>query len=87
MPLCRLGEPSWGEWTTVVYTPTDDSAVRRTVLVQPCQLESDALQSGSANRRLLPRHASSKTTTEIYSHVTAAQERQAAEVLEAALAG
>ena len=35
----------------------------------------------------LLRHASSKTTTEIYSHVTAAQERQAAEVLEAALAG
>lgn len=34
----------------------------------------------------LLRHASSKTTTEIYSHVTAAQERQAAEVLEAALA-
>ena len=33
----------------------------------------------------LLRHASSKTTTEIYSHVTAAQERQAAEVLEAAL--
>ena len=35
----------------------------------------------------LLRHASSKTTTEIYSHVTAAQERQAAEVLEAALVG
>jgi len=32
-------------------------------------------------------HASSKTTTEINSHVTAAQERQAAEVLQAALAG
>jgi integrase len=35
----------------------------------------------------LLRHASSKTTTEIYSHVTAAQERQAAEVLERAVAG
>jgi integrase len=35
----------------------------------------------------LLRHASSKTTTEIYSHVTAAQERQAAEVLETALVG
>jgi integrase len=35
----------------------------------------------------LLRHASSKTTTEIYSHVTAAQERQAAEVLQAAVAG
>ncbi len=35
----------------------------------------------------LLRHASSKTTTEIYSHVTAAQERQAAEVLQAALVG
>ena len=35
----------------------------------------------------LLRHASSKTTTEICSHLTAAQERQAAEVLEAALVG
>ena len=35
----------------------------------------------------LLRHASSKTTTEIYSHVSTAQERQAAEVLEAALVG
>ena len=35
----------------------------------------------------LLRHASSKTTTEIYSHVTAAQERQAAEVQAAALVG
>ena len=35
----------------------------------------------------LLRHASSKTTTEIYSHVTAAQERQAAEVLQTALVG
>jgi hypothetical protein len=35
----------------------------------------------------LLRHASSKTTIEIHSHVTAAQERQAAEVLEAALVG
>jgi len=34
----------------------------------------------------LLRHASSKTTTEIYSHVTAAQERQAAEVLERTMA-
>ena len=31
----------------------------------------------------LLRHASSRTTTEIYRHVTAAQERQAAEVLQA----
>jgi len=35
----------------------------------------------------LLRYASSKTTTEIDSHVTAVQERQAAEVLEAALVG
>ena len=35
----------------------------------------------------LLRHASSRTTTEISSHVTAAQERQAAEVLQAALVG
>ena len=35
----------------------------------------------------LLRHALSRTTTEIYSHVTAAQERQAAEVLQAALTG
>lgn len=33
------------------------------------------------------RHASPKTTTEIYSHVTAAQERQAAEVIETTLVG
>lgn len=35
----------------------------------------------------LVRQASSKTTTEIDSDVTAAQERQAAEVLQAAVAG
>jgi len=35
----------------------------------------------------LLRHASSKTTTEIHSHITAAQERQAADVRQAALAG
>lgn len=35
----------------------------------------------------LLRHASSETTTETYSHVTAAQERRAWEVLEAALVG
>ena len=35
----------------------------------------------------LLRHATSKTTTEIDSHVMAAQERRAAEVLQAALAG
>lgn len=33
------------------------------------------------------RHASSKTTTEIDSHVTTAQERQAAEVLQVAPVG
>lgn len=37
--------------------------------------------------QLLLRHTSSKRTTEIYSHATAAQERQAAEVLEAVLVG
>jgi integrase len=41
----------------------------------------------SGAQQQLLRHASSKTTTEIYSHVTAAQERQAADVLEAAVAG
>jgi len=35
----------------------------------------------------LLRYASSKTTTEIYGYVTTVQERQAAEVLEAALVG
>jgi hypothetical protein len=45
--LRRLGERAWGEWTTVVYTPTDDSAVRRTALVQLCQLELN-VQPGMA---------------------------------------
>ena len=44
--LRRLGGVT-GEWTTVVYTPTDDSAVRRTVLVQLCQLELN-VQPGMA---------------------------------------
>ena len=44
--LRRLGG-TWGEWTTVIYTPTDDSAVRRTVLVQLCQLELN-VQPGMA---------------------------------------
>jgi hypothetical protein len=35
----------------------------------------------------LLRHASSKTAIEFYCHVTAAQARQAAEVVQAALAG
>jgi hypothetical protein len=35
----------------------------------------------------LLRHAVSKTTTEIHSHVTVAQERQAAEVSQAASVG
>jgi hypothetical protein len=45
--LRRLGGVTWGEWTTVVYAPTDDSAVRRTVLVQLCQLELN-VQPGMA---------------------------------------
>jgi hypothetical protein len=35
---------------------------------------------------VLLRHASSKTTMEIYSHVSAAQQREAVEVLQRALA-
>jgi hypothetical protein len=46
--LRRLGS-TWGERTTVVYTPTDDSAVRRTVLVQLCQLELN-VQPGMASQ-------------------------------------
>ena len=46
--LRRLGG-TWGEWTTVVYTPTDDSATRRTVLVQLCQLELN-VQPGMASQ-------------------------------------
>jgi hypothetical protein len=44
---CAASRGAWGEWTTVVYTPTDDSAVRRTVLVQLCQLELN-VQPGMA---------------------------------------
>jgi hypothetical protein len=46
--LRRLGG-TWGEWTTVVHTPTDDSAVRRTVLEQLCQLELN-VQPGMASQ-------------------------------------
>jgi hypothetical protein len=45
--LRRLGGVTWGEWTSVVYTPTDDSAIRRTMLVQLCQLELN-VQPGMA---------------------------------------
>ena len=47
--LRRLGERTWGEWTTVTYTPTDDSAVRRSVIVQLCQLELN-VQPGMASQ-------------------------------------
>jgi hypothetical protein len=46
--LRRLGG-TFGEWTTVVYTPTDDSATRRAVLVQLCQLELN-VQPGMASQ-------------------------------------
>jgi len=45
--LRRLAMALWGERTTVTYTPTDDSAVRRTVLVQLVQLELN-VQPGMA---------------------------------------
>jgi hypothetical protein len=44
----RLGG-TFGEWTIVVYTPTDDSATRRAVLVQLCQLELN-VQPGMASQ-------------------------------------
>jgi hypothetical protein len=47
--LRRLGTTAWGERTVVTYTPTDDSAVRRTVLVQLCQLELN-VQPGMASQ-------------------------------------
>jgi hypothetical protein len=43
----RLGDRTWGERTTVTFTPFDNSAVRRTVLVQLCQLELN-VQPGMA---------------------------------------
>jgi hypothetical protein len=65
---------------------------RRTCsIVGPCgQLGTALLSGASVHPRVaqqLLRHASSKTKTELHSHVTAAQERQAAEVLRAALVG
>ena len=45
--LRRLAMALWGERTTVTYTPTDDSAIRRTVLVQLVQLELN-VQPGMA---------------------------------------
>jgi hypothetical protein len=45
--LRRLGDRTWGKRTTVTYTPFDDSAVRRMVLVQLCQLELN-VQPGMA---------------------------------------
>jgi len=47
--LRRLAMALWGEWTRVTYTPIDDSAVRRTVLVQLCQLELN-VQPGMASQ-------------------------------------
>jgi hypothetical protein len=47
--LRRLGTARWGERSVVSYTPTDDSAVRRTVLVQLCQLELN-VQPGMASQ-------------------------------------
>jgi hypothetical protein len=47
--LRRLGMASWGERTVVTYTPTDDSAIRRTVLIQLVQLELN-VQPGMASQ-------------------------------------
>jgi hypothetical protein len=47
--LRRLGGATWGERTTVVYAPADDSATRRTVLVQLVQLELN-VQPGMASQ-------------------------------------
>lgn len=47
--LRRLGIATWGERTTVTFTPVDDSATRRTVLVQLVQLELN-FQPGMASQ-------------------------------------
>ena len=47
--LRRLGAALWGEWTRVTHTPVDDSAIRRTVLVQLVQLELN-VQPGMASQ-------------------------------------
>jgi len=45
--LRRLAMALWGDRTVVTYTPTDDSPIRRTVLVQLIQLELN-VQPGMA---------------------------------------
>lgn len=47
--LRRLAMAMWGERTVVTFTPTDDSAIRRTVLVQLVQLELN-VQPGMASQ-------------------------------------
>jgi hypothetical protein len=47
--LRRLGTALWGEWTRVTHVPVDDSAIRRTVLVQLVQLELN-VQPGMASQ-------------------------------------
>jgi hypothetical protein len=47
--LRRLGSAPWGEWTRVTHIPVDDSAIRRTVLVQLVQLELN-VQPGMASQ-------------------------------------
>ena len=47
--LRRLAMALWGDQTVVTYTPTDDSAIRRTVLIQLVQLELN-VQPGMASQ-------------------------------------
>jgi hypothetical protein len=47
--LRRLAMALWGERTVVTYTPTDDSAIRRTALIQLVQLELN-VQPGMASQ-------------------------------------
>jgi hypothetical protein len=47
--LRRLGGAVWGQWTRVTHVPVDDSAVRRTVLIQLVQLELN-VQPGMASQ-------------------------------------
>ncbi len=51
--LRRLGDGVWGEWTRVTHAPVDDSAVRRTVLIQLVQLELN-VQPGMASQGVGP---------------------------------
>lgn len=68
----------------------DDAGLPKMTVHQLRHGAASLLVAAGAHPRVaqeLLRHASSKTTMEIYSHVTAAQQREAADLLEKAVAG